>query len=72
VNQVGRFAFYVRKMQERESLKTCVDRQGEEEVGTGKEQWQMWTLNRIHLYFNVRKTLFKNSVWYNLTNPIYS
>jgi len=37
VNQVGRFAFYVRKRQERGSLKTRVDRQEEEEeVGSRK------------------------------------
>jgi hypothetical protein len=71
VNQVGRFVFYVRKKQERGSLKTRVDRQ-EEEVGTRKDQWQTWTMNRTHLYFNVSIILFKNSVWYNLTNPIYS
>jgi len=41
VNQVGRFVFYVRKIQERGLLKTkCVDRQEEEEVVPRKCQWQ--------------------------------
>jgi len=72
VNQFGRFAFYIRERQERGSLKTCVDRQEEEEVGSRKDQWQTWTMNKTYLYFYVSKILFKNSVWYNLTNPIYS
>jgi len=52
--------------------KTCVGRQEEEEVGPRKDHWQTWTMNRTDFYFHVSIILFKNSVWYNLTNPIYS